>query len=192
LRDLCDAGTVPSSHASATAVALCRVAGGARGLPAEHHGDYEYTLNVASHDINLLRHLLGDPLTACRLRVRSGRQQLAWLEAPSYDIALEIGRVDTGRWEQTIDVYFQRGRLGLTLPSPLARQEIASVELAQSGRSERLAPAPERREWAFKAQARQFLDVVRGLAEPIASGRDALADLELIEALWSNVTWSKQ
>ena len=161
-------------------------------LPAGHRADYDYTLNVASHDLNLLRYLLGpeERLSAVSLRVRSGRHQLACLDAGSFDVALELGRVDTGRWAQGVDVYFRRGRLGLRLPSPLARQEVGEVVVERSGAIETFLPPLNQREYAFKAQARQFIDVVRGIAPPLASGEDALADLELIEDLWKLVTWS--
>jgi predicted dehydrogenase len=160
------------------------------GLPATFKSDYEYTLNVASHDINLLRFLFGDGITAGALRVRQGGMQTALLTAATFDLVLELGRVDTGRWEQTIDVYYQRGKLSLSLPSPLARDAVASVTLARGGEVETMLPATDQRIWCFKAQAAQFLDVVRGNATPLASGADALADLAIIEALWNNVTWS--
>lgn len=159
-------------------------------LPQEQREDYEVTLNVASHDVNLLRYLIGDGIRARTFRVRSKGIQLAGLEAEKFDIALELGRVDTGRWEQTIDIYFRRGLLRLLLPSPLARQETAQVVMVRGGSTETTSPPPDRRVWAFKAQAAQFLDVVRGAAEPLASGRDALADLAITEDLWKLAVWS--
>ena len=158
--------------------------------PAQHN-DYGVTVNVGSHDINLLRYLFGGELKAHKLRVRRQGIQVATLDTGTFDIALEIGRVDTGRWEQSIDVYFRRGLLQLLLPSPLARQETAQVSIVQGGRRETWAPPPDLRTWAFKAQAAQFLDVVRGSAPPLASGLDALGDLELIENLWRCVDWSE-
>ena len=165
-------------------------------LPAAQHADYGTTLNVASHDINLLRHVFtGDAfvkeLKPLAMRVRRQGIQRATLDAGSFDIALELGRVDTGRWEQSIDVYFQRGLVQLLLPSPLARQATAEVVTVRGGHSETWAPPPEQRIWAFKAQAAQFLEVISGKAEPLASGADALADLQLIENLWRNVVWSE-
>ncbi len=97
-----------------------------QGLPSEYCADYEYTLNVASHDINLLRFLFGDGLEAQSLRVRPGMQS-ARLTCGAFDIALDLGKVDTGRWDQSIDVYFERGRLSLDLPSPLDRDGIAGT-----------------------------------------------------------------
>ena len=152
-------------------------------LPTAQRADYEVTINVASHDINLLRHVFGNELKPLVMRVRRQGIQLATLDAGSFDIALELGRVDTGCWEQTIDVYFQRGFVQLRLPSPLARQETARVITVHGGSSRTWTPRPEQRIWAFKAQAAQFLDVVRGKAVPLASGADALADLQIVEDL---------
>jgi predicted dehydrogenase len=159
------------------------------GLPEAYRADYEYTLNVASHDINLLRYLFGDGFRAVSLRARPGMQS-ATLTNDAFDIRLDFGRVDLGRWEQTLTVVFERGTLSLMLPSPMARGSVAEVECVRGGTSERIRIAPERHIWCFEAQARQFLDVVRGEAQPLASGRDALGDLAIIEALWQNVTWS--
>ena len=161
------------------------------GLPEEYQADYEYTLNVASHDINLLRYVFGNTAKAASFRARSKGVQLATLDCGDFDVALELGLVDTGAWEQTIDVYFRRGRLQLLLPSPLARQETARARLERGGQVEELVPPPDKRIWAFKAQAAQFLDVVRGKAEPVADARDALVDLEIIEELWKMVKWSR-
>lgn len=160
------------------------------GLPEAYRPDYEYGLNVACHDVNLLRWLFGE-LTARSLRVRSKGVQLARLEASGFDVTLELGRVDVGRWKQTIDVYFRKGRLGLILPSPLARQETARVIVERSGRCEELSPSPDKRVWAFKAQLAQFLAVAQGREPPVAGGADALRDLELIESLWRLVDWSE-
>lgn len=160
-------------------------------LPTEQREDYEVTLNVASHDVNLLRYLFGDGLEAGPMRVRGKGAQLAMLDAGRFGIALEIGRVDTGRWEQSIDVYFRRGLLRLELPSPLSRQETARIETVKGGSREAWAPPAESRVWAFMAQAAHFLELARGRAKPMTSGRDCLADLKLIEDLWRKVHWSR-
>ncbi len=160
------------------------------GLPVEHQADFEQTVNVMSHDINLLRFVLGQPVMAASLRVRSGRMQMAVLDAGRFDVSLEVGRVDTGVWEQSMTVYFQRGSVRLDLPSPLARQSVARVMIRRAGGQEQLAIEPSRRTWAFRAQAEQFLDVVREKAAPLASGQDCVVDMAIIEDLWSKSIWS--
>jgi predicted dehydrogenase len=162
------------------------------GLPECQHADYEYTLNVASHDLNLLRHLLGDALSAGAFSVRSGRMQVALLESTAYPVTLTLGRVDSGRWDQTIEIVFDKAVLRLHLPSALARQEAARIECVRGGAVVVEEAPVNARDWAFKAQARHVLEVARGTAAPIASGRDALVDLALIEELWMSAKWSRQ
>jgi predicted dehydrogenase len=162
------------------------------GMPADMQADYEYTLNVASHDINLLRFLLPCRLKARAFHVRQRGSQLATFDGGAFDVTLALAKVDVGRWDQAVNVYFRHGRLRLNLPSPLSRQEAATVVFERRGRREQLTPPQDHRVWAFTAQASQFLEVVRGRAEPAASGQDALLDLALIEDLWQQAVWSKQ
>jgi predicted dehydrogenase len=162
------------------------------GMPVEMWADYEYTLNVASHDINLLRFLLPGHLKARAFHVRQSGSQLATFDGGTFYVTLALAKVDVGRWDQVVDVYFRHGRLSLSLPSPLSRQEAASVTFERRGQREQLTPAQDSRVWAFTAQAAHFLDVVCGQAEPAVCGRDALLDLELIEDLWKQAVWSKK
>lgn len=195
MRDYCATYAVPVPHHFRSAVrGHARYPGWTtcpEGLPERCRPDYEYTVNVACHDINLLRHFFGDVLRPAVFRVRHRGVQQARLEARRHDVSLELGPVDLGRWEQTLDVYFRKGRLQLRLPSPLARQETARVVLERGGHREEISPPPEKRVWAFKAQMAHFIDVARGNAAPVADCKDALRDVEVIEDLWTSVEWSE-
>lgn len=158
-------------------------------LPAEYVHDYAYTQNVACHDINLLRWLFGRSLTPAFFHVRTAGAQTAILNAGAFDVVLDVGPGDAGAWHQRIDIYFRKGLLSAELPSPLARQDVTTVTLSRKGRLEQFSLPPERRVWAFQAQAQHFVDSVSSATLPEASGADSLADLEIIEALWNIVVW---
>jgi predicted dehydrogenase len=153
-------------------------------VPDAWKPDYEYTLNVASHDINLLRMLFGDALAAKSFSVRRGGAQNALLDAGAFPISLVIAPVNLGRWDQRIDVTFARGRASLILPSPLARQESAAVVLESSGHIEKTKVSPVEQVWAFEAQARSFVESIKSGREPECSGATSLADIVLIDSLW--------
>jgi hypothetical protein len=151
---------------------------------------YEYTNNVASHDINLLRLLFGDDLKPLSLRARAGGAQRAVLDAGRFAIALTLGPGDMGAWDQVLCVTFEKGRAILILPSPLARQESASIELIHAtGRTEQIRIPNKDHVWSFEAQARSFARSVSSGTEPVASGSASIADLALIEGLWKTVDW---
>jgi predicted dehydrogenase len=153
-------------------------------LPADVHPDYEYTVNVASHDINLLRMFFGDVLTVSSFSVRRGGAQYALLDAGAFPISIAVMPANIGRWDQRIDVTFARGRATLVLPSPLARQESASILLESPGRREQRIVSPADHVWAFEAQARAFVEAITSGNEPQNSGASSIRDLALIDSLW--------
>jgi len=146
-------------------------------------GAYDYTINVASHDINLL-HLLFGALQPVSFRVRRGGAQHALLATPSIDVDLAVGPAAIGSWEQRLDVYFQKGCLSLVLDSSLARQSTGVVVRRRVGGDETLRPPIHERAFAFDLQAAAFLDTLASGAGPTADGSDATRDSELIEELW--------
>src|SRR6201999_434602 len=129
-------------------------------LPADVHSDYEYTINVASHDINLLRMFFGDGLIVSSFSVRRGGAQYALLDAGAFPISIAVMPANIGRWDQRIDVTFARGRATLVLPSPLARQESASIVVESFGRHEQRIVSAADHVWAFEAQARAFVEAI--------------------------------
>ena len=156
-------------------------------VPDILHSAYEYTINVASHDINLLRMFFGDALTATDLSVHPGGLQRARFDASGIPISLVVGPVDLGRWDQRIDVTFTHGRASLILPSPLARQESAVIQLENPGSKKSCVVTPMEHIWAFEAQARAFVDSIRSLSVPENSGVSSLADIAVIDGLWKKM-----
>src|ERR1700722_18433596 len=75
-------------------------------IPEPLRGAYEYTLNVASHDINLLRGLFGGHIKPGRFLIRSNSAQRMFFEAGEFWISLVVAPVDIGRWDQGLDVTF--------------------------------------------------------------------------------------
>ena len=161
---------------------------GPESLPKEYAADYDYTLNVISHDINLLHYLFGTVFTAERFAVRSGRMQVAQLSTAGFDVSLAAGLSDRDAWDQEIEVFFRHGRLRLILPSPLDRTSVATIMISRPGMQERIPPEGSPM-WAFAAQAANFIEACRGKKGLDSSAEDASFDLSLIEALWEKAVW---
>jgi predicted dehydrogenase len=155
---------------------------GPDGLPSEYVADYDYTLNVISHDINLLYFLFGPIFKAERLAVRSRRMQTAQLSAPDFDVSLTAGLSDKGTWDQEIELFFRKGRMRLVLPSPMDRSGVAATLM----NGERLQPQGP---WAFAAQAEHVAGAFRRANALDCPARNVLADLYLIESLWERAAW---
>ena len=156
-------------------------------IPDSLHGKYEYTLNVASHDINLLRCFFGDGIKPNRFSVRTNGVQRMTFEAGDFSIDLVVAPVDVGRWDQRLDVTFERGRLSLVIPSPLARQESSTIFLERSGVTQAITVPASEHIWSFEAQARSFIESVRRGTEMVTSGTACLADIAIIDSFWKRV-----
>jgi predicted dehydrogenase len=158
-------------------------------LPADYRDDYETTLNVLSHDLNLARRLFGDRLVAQSLTVRAARIQTAILNAGPFDLVLQSGRSDSGAWDQSVEVFFERGRMTLRLVSPLARDETASVVVQRPTGTDAVAIPEGERTSAFRAQIAHFMSAILDRCALECSGSDSLKDVALVEDLWRRVLW---
>ena len=153
-------------------------------IPAASAQDYAWFLNVFLHDLNILRFLAGSEpqVRAVDLSRRNGR--LVMLEFQDFPAVLEMAEIASHDWQEGVEVLFEKGRLTLQFCSPMLRNTPARVELSTAnGKTEALVPkAPW--SWAFRRQAEAFVADVQANREPLASGRDALGDLRLAEAIW--------
>jgi predicted dehydrogenase len=191
MRDFCGTYGVPvPAHARRSGPRQLRYAEGSVApefVPAAMRAEYEYTLNVASHDINLLRLLFGDALKPTRFLVRPSGVQHLIFDAGAFSVSLVVAPVDVGRWDQRLDVIFERGKVSLVLPSPLARQESAVVVLERSGHVQVTTIPASEHVWSFEAQARCFVESVRQGTAMITNGDACLGDIAMIEEFWKRV-----
>jgi predicted dehydrogenase len=193
LRDFCPTyGVLPPAHIRSSEAKAYRYEEWPclpDDLPAAYRDDYEVTLNVLSHDLNLARWLFGGELTAQALWVRAGRTQTAILTTGTFDVVLQSGRSDSGAWDQSVEVLFERGRMTLRLPSPLARSATASIAIQRLTGVEVVEVPEAERVWSFQAQISHFVSAVRGTSALECSGADSLNDVALVEDLWRRAVW---
>lgn len=146
--------------------------------------DYEYTVNVAIHDLNLLRMIFPDELFSICLCVRRKGTQTITLGLHQADVCLSVGPADVGVWDQRIDVYFRRGCISLVQESTLVSQS-SGIVIQRSSEGEKLIRPPvQNRTSPFRTQAEAFVQAVRGKQSTVSTIHDAIRDLELIEDLW--------
>jgi len=150
-------------------------------LPQDEKGNYSGFNNVYTHQLNLLRFLLG----AGRVldAHRQGGVHLVTLDFDGVLASLEAGSMNSRLWEEETLVCFQSGWLRMETPPPLLRNVPARVRLYVAGRQEIIQPRPEWR-WAFEAEADHFLDCILAGQQPLSSGEDSAEDVELVEQVF--------
>ena len=142
---------------------------------------YNAFVNYYIHQVNLLRHLLGE-----RYRVthadRNGRLLVAETEGGVTGI-IEMAAYSTKlAWEETALTCFERGTVRLGLPSPLARNRAGTLEVYTDG-GDGQPPQHTRPHlpWrgAMLQQAEAFLKVCRGDLPPPCDAAEAVEDLRM-------------
>ena len=161
-------------------------------MDEESFREYKLFVNYYIHQINLMRHLLGEPYRVAYadaakaiLVVESESGVTGVIETAPYNTTLD--------WRESALVGFERGYVRLDLPAPLALNRPGRVEvLRDPGKGavpETLVPQLP---WvhSMRRQAENFIAAVRGEIDAPCEAAEALLDLE--NALdWLNL-WQKR
>ncbi len=154
----------------------------AADLDEEAYKQYVTFVNFYIHQVNLLRHLLGEPYqisfgdpSGVLLAGRSASGACCSLEMSPYRTSLD--------WQESALVCFERGWLRLELPAPLASNRPGKVVVFKDHPDRGISPhelVPQL-PWvhAMRQQARNFLRAVRGEIAPLTSAAEALEDLKV-------------
>ncbi len=153
-------------------------------VPQSLAADYAWFLNVFVHDLNLLRFFANKTpqVTAVDLRRPNGR--LALFDFGDFPGVLEMAEVGFHEWQEGIEILFEKGSLRVELPPPLLRNVPARIELCYAGERKETVRPDVPWSWAFRRQAEAFLADIAANREPIASGKDSLEDMILVEQIW--------
>lgn len=152
-------------------------------LPSHLHNFYHEFINVASHNINLLRFLLeGD------WRVEGAffkeNNLLATLSLGDVLCSFEYGRLPAHKWDEDLTIYFQRGWIKVTTPPPLLKNVPAEVEIYRCGEEPQFLRPIAPWGWSFQREAEHFIHCLREKRQPTSSGEDSLRDMLLMEEIF--------
>jgi predicted dehydrogenase len=145
---------------------------------------YVSFVNYYIHQVNLLRHLLGEPYqvtyaekTGVLLAVASASGVAGIIEMTPYRTTVE--------WEESALVAFEKGYVMLRLPAPLAFNRPGSVEV-YSDPGDGVTPirTTPTLPWvhAMRQQAINFVKVCKGESAPPCDATEAVEDLKVARA----------
>ncbi|MDP6778154.1 MAG: Gfo/Idh/MocA family oxidoreductase [Candidatus Latescibacteria bacterium] len=143
--------------------------------------DYTAFVNYYIHQVNLMRHLLGEPY---RVTYAEPSGVLFAGESESgVACTIEMSPYRTTvDWQEHALVCFEKGWLRVDLPAPLACNRPGRVEIYRDPGD---GATPERSEpklpWihAMRQQAANFIAAVKGEMKPMTTAAEALQDLEM-------------
>ena len=144
---------------------------------------FDRFLNVFSHTTNLVRYVTGGPL---ELTLAEQTPKRAVVGGPGADAAPFLGSLterETTGWHERIRVLFEGVVVSIDAPPPFDRAACATIRASFNDAANSLEDwsLPG---WAFARQAEAFVRDVACGTEPLAPGRDSVADVALGEAFW--------
>ena len=142
---------------------------------------YTGFVNYYIHQVNLMRHLLGETWTV-HYAAKSGLL-LAGESAGGVTCSIEMSPYQTTiDWQESALVCFERGWIRLELPAPLAFTRPGSVEIMRDpGKGAQPKIEIPQLPWvhAMWQQAQNFVDAVAGKRSTLCTAEDALEDIRL-------------
>ena len=159
-------------------------------VPEEMHRQYEHFLNVCSHDLNLIRFMFDQRPKVKFVEYRAHAGSIVVLDYGSFSGVFEWGdTLQPKRWEEGMEIYFEKGRMRLELMPAFLRNQPARVEVYKDKGSlsgEVITFTPDWT-WAFRREDEAFVTDVLHRTKPLANGTDALEDLLLLDDIWRHI-----
>lgn len=146
-------------------------------LSAAHYEEYVSFVNYYIHQVNLMRHLLGESYrvtyaepSGVLLAIESASGVAGTLEMSPY--TTELG------WQESALVAFERGTILIELPAPLVLNTPGRVTIHRGNTGETFVPTlpPVH---AMRRQAENFVAAIRGETKPLCEAAEALEDLRV-------------
>jgi predicted dehydrogenase len=153
-------------------------------VPEADRPGYENFVNVGCHFINLVRYFQPGSYRAEFANLRNRRSQVIALTDGVRPVTIEVGEFGFSGWDESLEFYFDRGRLRIDYPALMTQNVGARVELYKGGDQPVVVSPQTPPRWSFALQANAFVSAVLDGGQIVASGEDALEDMRLIEALW--------
>ena len=152
-----------------------------RGMDEAAFKKYTLFTNYYIHQVNLMRHLLGEPYKVTF--VDKADKVLCVRSAGGVTGVIEMTPYSTTReWEESALVCFEHGYVKLDLPAPLACNRPGRFEVyrdpSRDKAPERISPTLP---WvhAMKQQAINFVRSIQGADKPKCGAEEALEDLKV-------------
>src|SRR5262249_25378078 len=121
-------------------------------LPERYHVAFAWFMNAASHDVNLMRYFFPGQLEVASASCSGETCVVATLHHEGDALAFAVTKTLAGRWLEGAEFLFERGRIALTIPSPMATLSVSEVMIDDQARGivgERIATGEG---WSFARQ----------------------------------------
>jgi len=139
--------------------------------------------NIFSHNINLLRFLLGDDLEVEFAKFTDISKAMVFRFGEAMG-TMEGGYLSARWWDEETKIYFRDGWINILTPPPMHKNTPARVEIYKAGDKQEISYPLAEWSWGFRLEGVHFLDCIINDKVPLSSGKDSLRDMAISEAIF--------
>lgn len=175
----------PDAEQAGREAAASRVLEAIGEAPDQLRGAYLGLLFLASHDLSMLRGLVGPPHEVASTSVwHGGRWLSTTLRYEHFSLTYTMGAIAIRHFEERVELYSDTHTVRLTFPSPFLRHAptIVTREYADGHRTVKERSVASYDE-AFRLELEHFHDCIVGGGTPDTPPSDASADVKLMVAI---------
>ena len=152
-------------------------------LNLKHKRSYEKYLNIYCHSINLIKYFTNKKPKVIFSDLSEKKVSTVVLDHGNFSAILETGHFTPDGWDETFDIYFEKGTLKINLPPQHFKNKSAQI-LIYENKSNKIVKKYNFKSWSFQRQADGFVkDIIN---KKITHNRAAHAvdDIEVVEKIW--------
>ena len=152
-------------------------------LPKKYLKSYSKYLNLYCHNINLLKYFTNKIPKIEFSNLSDKSMSTVFLNYGKYYAILETGFFTKKGWDETFEIYFEKGHIKIILP-PQHKKNIASKIFIYSNDKNKITQKYSFKSWSFKRQADDFVNDVRKKRIIKNNLYSAVEDMKTIEDIW--------
>jgi predicted dehydrogenase len=168
-------------------------------LPKEFRRGYISYLQQYTHQVNLLRFLLGaqsaDDVAVTNVDLSAdGYTGLVTLQIKGVRCVIESASTNFHGWDENLHLFFQGGWIRSTPGLLFSRPSTNEIEVYESGENAgiRYPAAAVNQSWHYRAEVEHFLECLQTGTEFDSPGLDALIDVRIFETIYQKFMHSSK
>lgn len=151
-------------------------------LPNKYKKSYEKYLNLYSHNINLIRYFTNIIPKVKFSDLSEKKMSTVIFDCGNYSAILETGFFTKKGWDESFEIYFEKGSIKISLPPQHYKKKAAECIIYQNNKKKKISK--KFKSWSFKRQADDFINDIKLNKVTTNNAFDIINDMKLIEDVW--------
>lgn len=158
-------------------------------LAAKYSRSYEKYLNLYCHNINLLKYFTNKKPKVVFSDLSEKKMSTVILDYKNFSAVLETGFFTTDGWDETFEIYFEKGSLKINLPPQHIKNRSAQLFL-YNNKTNKIIKNSVFNSWSFERQADAFVTDIIANKIKQNSVANAVEDIEVVENIWKKFLYN--